>query len=233
MYTLGSPTELLAALTEYKREYDTIPLDGPESELHVNNQWFSTVDMEVLYGMVRYLKPGRMIEIGSGHSTRCTLLAIAANGPEWDCAFTAIDPEPRLAVDGLSGLTVLRQPVETVPLDVFDVLGPGDVLFIDSSHIWAPGNDVDFEYHQLLPRIASGVVVHIHDIFLPDDYPWHWSGRGYTEQRHFAPLLVSGEWNVIWSAHYMHMTYPTLLTEAFRSYTPDRGYPASVWMMKR
>lgn len=233
MYTLGSSTELLDALVAFKPEYDTIPIEGPDDSLHINNQWFTTVDMEVLYAMVRYLKPKQMIEIGSGHSTRCTLQAIAANGSESPCVFTAIDPDPRLAVDDLAGVTVLRQPVESVPLAVFQALNPGDVLFIDSSHIWAKGNDVDFEYHQLLPSLKSGVIVHVHDIFLPEGYPSHWSNRGYTEQRYVALLLMSGMWDIIWSAHYMHEIHPTELTAAFRSYTPTTGYPASLWMIKR
>lgn len=228
---LVSSTDLLTELRKYKREYDTIPLEGPTDELHIENQWFTTVDMEVLYSMVRYLKPPRMIEIGSGHSTRCTLRAIKANRSA--CDFTAIDPDPRLAVDSLSGLTVIRRRVETVPIGLFDTLLAGDVLFIDSSHIWKSGNDVDFEYHQILPRLAPGVVVHIHDIFLPDGYPDHWWDRGYTEQKYVAPLLVSGEWDVLWSSHHMHMTAPDLLAEAFRSYVPENGYPASLWMVKR
>jgi predicted O-methyltransferase YrrM len=230
------PTVLLDKIVKYKAEYDQIPLSGPEDELHVNNQWFTTVDMEMLYGMVRYLKPSRIIEIGSGHSTRCTLLAIAANAAEPKSSptlFTAIDPEPRLAVDSLDGVAVLRQPVETVPLALFGGLDEGDFLFIDSSHIWASGNDVDVEYHQILPWLARGVIVHIHDIFLPDGYPGHWWDRGYTEQTYVAPLLVSGEWDVLWSAHYMHTTYPERLAEAFRSYDPLVGYPASLWLRKR
>jgi len=235
MYRPELPTVLLDKIVSYKSEYDEIPLDGPTDELHVNNDWFTTVDMEILYGMVRYLKPGRIIEVGSGHSTRCTLMAIRANDMEQSAAtsFTAIDPDPRLAVDGLTGLTVIRRRVETLPLDTFDELSAGDILFIDSSHIWKQGNDIDVLYRQVLPRLAPGVIVHVHDIFLPDGYPDHWWDRGYTEQTYFAPLLVSGEWDVLWSAHYMHLTYPKRLDEAFRSYDPAEGYPASVWLRKR
>ena len=222
--------ELLKEIVQYKAEYDLIPLDGPDDELHVYNDWFSTVDMELLYGMVRHLKPARMIEVGSGHSTRCTLMAIAANAT--DCAFTAIDPEPRLAVDDLTGLTIMRKRAENVPIKVYETLEAGDILFIDSSHIWAAGNDVDVLYHTILPDLPSGVIVHVHDVFLPDGYPGHWWDRGYTEHQYVAPFLVSGEWDVLLSAHYLRRKHPHLLAEGFRSYHPEAD-PASLWMVKR
>jgi len=178
--------------------------------------------------MVRTLRPRRIVEVGSGHSTR--FLARAVADGRLETRITAIDPEPRASISGLK-VDWLRSPVER--LQTFPRLEKDDILFIDSSHQLKPGNDVDFLLNKVIPRLPAGVRVHFHDIFLPDGYPDHWWDRGYTEQKYVAPLLVSGEWDVLWSSHHMHMTAPDLLAEAFRSYVPENGYPASLWMVKR
>jgi len=231
MFDITAQREFLGQLTVYKEEWDAIPIEatGDPDQFYILNNWFGPVDAELLYAMVRHLQPSRMIEIGSGMSTLCTSLALSRN--ETACRLTAIDPDPKHDLEGL-GIKVRKQPLQEVGLRTFKLLGSNDILFIDSSHIWEPGNDVDLEYHSILPTLPSGVVVHCHDIFLPEDYPWWWGHRGYSEQEHLRPLLESGEWEILWTSYFMHRSDPETLRYWFKSYGP-RDYPASFWMRKK
>jgi len=150
--------------------------------------WFPRLDAAAAYAIVRATVPRRIIEVGSGHSTR--FLARAIRDGALSTRFTAIDPAPRAKLEGLA-VSWLPQPVQSVPRPVFLALEPGDILFIDSSHQLKPGSDVEFLLG-LLPMLASGVRVHFHDIFLPDDYPPAWTWRRYNEQHAVENLLGRG-----------------------------------------
>jgi hypothetical protein len=153
-----------------------------------NQDWFPRLDAAAAYAIVRHTKPRRIVEVGSGHSTRFLARAVADGA--LDTRITCIDPEPRATIAGLP-VERLRVPVQSVALDVFD-LAPGDVLFIDSSHQVKPGSDLDFLLGRVLPRLPGGVRVHFHDIFLPDPYPPRWAWRRYDEQEAVALLLEDG-----------------------------------------
>ena len=197
----------------------------------VENTWFGSVDAEVLYAMVIWHHPSRIIEVGSGHSTTISLAAMRSNLADGrGGVLVAIDPDPRAVLDPV--IDHRRVRLEDAPRELFDWLVDGDILFIDSSHKWAPGNDVDILYHEILPALRSGVVVHAHDIFLPDPYPETWSDRAYDEQEHLQALLDTGQWEVLWSSHQMQVSSPDALAAAFASYTPDR-WPGSFWMVRR
>ena len=92
--------------------------------------------------------------------------------------------------------------MQTAGLTPFAALAAGDLLLIDSSHILMPGSDVDLIFGQVLPRLPEGVLLHVHDVFLPDDYPAAWAWRGYNEQLAVLPLLFGGGWEVLFSSHY-------------------------------
>jgi predicted O-methyltransferase YrrM len=151
--------------------------------------WFPRLDAAAAYAIVRATRPGRIVEVGCGHSTR--FLARAVADERLATRITAIDPEPRASLAGLV-LHWMKQPVQTVDAALFDSLAPGDILFIDSSHQLKPGGDAAFLMDEVLPRLASGVRVHFHDIFLPDGYPAHWQWRRYDEQEAVARLLADG-----------------------------------------
>jgi hypothetical protein len=153
-----------------------------------NQDWFPRLDAAAAYAIVRHTKPRRIVEVGSGHSTR--FLARAVADGDLDTRITCIDPEPRATIAGLP-VERLRVPVQSVPLDAF-ALAPGDVLFIDSGHQVKPGSDLDFLLGRVLPRLPRGVRVHFHDIFLPDPYPARWAWRRYDEQEAVARLLQDG-----------------------------------------
>ena len=157
--------------------------DGPTGDprdYHTGNDMFSQLDAWVLQAMLRHFRPRRMIEVGCGWSS----LVTARVNREFlggSLNFTCVEPYPpeflNQGIEGISRVIVSR--VEELPVDVFQELGDGDVLFIDSSHVVKTGGDVVFLFHEVLPRLASGVVVHIHDVFLPADYPpdWVFTGR--------------------------------------------------------
>ena len=229
-FDLDHQLELLAEVVhDYREEYDRLPLGPGEDGFCIYNNWFSTVDAEMLYSLVRKFQPRQLVEVGSGMSTLCTALALAMN--ERPCRWTAIDPEPRVGLEGLRGLTHLRIKVEHVLLDAFLSLGEDDILFIDSSHRFETGNDVDFLYNQVLPQLQPGVIVHVHDVFLPNDYPSWWGHRGYDEQTHLQARLNDGGWEVLWAANFVHTQASAILTSAFRSYRPGE-YPGSFWMRR-
>ncbi len=149
----------------------------PEPEgFKFRNDYFAGLDAALYYGLIRDLKPSRIVEIGSGYSTRIADRALRRNRAEGHHgAMTCIEPfpEPRLTNAALE-ITLLQQPVEAVDLDVFADLQANDILFIDSSHVVKSGSDVCREFLEILPRLKAGVWVHVHDVFFPHDYPAEW-----------------------------------------------------------
>ena len=180
--------KLLASIESYAAELESIGNEAPPAP-RWNQDWFPRLDAAAAYAMVRALEPQRIVEVGSGHSTR--FLARAVADARLDTRITAIDPEPRASLEGLK-VRGLRQRVQDTPLDVFQDLEARDILFIDSSHQLKPGSDVEFLLQKVLPRLAKGVLVHFHDIFLPDPYPLAWAWRRYNEQQAVAPLIGKG-----------------------------------------
>lgn len=137
---------------------------------------FGHGDADVLYGMIRTFKPRRLIEIGAGQSTKLAQAAIARNvdaDAGYRCAHVCIEPYEQPWLEKL-GVTVIRERVERCPAELFADLEENDILFIDSSHMIRPQGDVLFEYLEVLPTLKPGVLVHVHDIFTPADYPEEW-----------------------------------------------------------
>lgn len=203
---------------------------GPAPAPRFEQDWFPTLDAVAAYALVRARGPRRIVEVGSGHSTRVMARAIADGG--LDCAFTAIDPAPRARLDGLA-VDYARATVHDADRAVFAALEPGDVLFIDSSHVLMPGSDVDLLFSQVLPRLKPGVLVHIHDIFLPDDYPASWGWRGYNEQQGVACLLQGG-WRLLWASRYVETRLADRLAASVvaRLPRPAGSLPASIWLAR-
>jgi hypothetical protein len=208
---------------------DITSFSGPPPAPRWAQDWFPRTDGAAAYAMVRHHRPARLIEVGSGHSTRFIAQAIADGG--FSCAVTAIDPAPRAAIDALP-INVIRQPVQQVPGDLFGQLNAGDVLFIDSSHILMPGTDVDHLFSRVLPRLPGGVFVHIHDVFLPDDYPAAWRWRGYNEQLAVAALLQGGRFLPLWASHYVVTRMKDAVAGSIlaRLPLPNGAIESSLWL---
>jgi hypothetical protein len=204
---------------------------APPPEPRWNQDWFPRLDAAAAYVIVRDRKPGRIVEVGSGHSTRFMASAVRDGGLATE--ITAIDPAPRADIHGL-GVRVVRAPVQEAGLEPFVALGQGDILFIDSSHILIPGSDVDFLFNRILPALPAGVLLHIHDVFLPDDYPAEWEWRGYNEQLGVAALLQGGAWRLLWSSRYAatQMEEAVARGVAGRLALKEGAWETSLWLLK-
>ena len=140
------------------------------------------------------------MEVGSGHSTRFMARAVRDGGLATE--ITSIDPAPRADIEGLGATSQLDRPSRARVLRRSRRSPSGDILFINSSHILMPGTDVDILFNHVLPSLTRGVLVHVHDVFLPDDYPPEWEWRGYNEQLGIAALIQGRGFRLLWSSHY-------------------------------
>ena len=189
-----------------------------------NQDWFPRLDAAAAYAMVRTLKPKRIVEVGCGHSTR--FLARAVADGRLDTRIVAIDPEPRASLEGLK-VRWLKQPAQSTEPALFAGLEERDILFIDSSHQLKPGSDVEYLLQKALPRLAKGVRVHFHDIFLPDPYPLAWAWRRYNEQQAVGPLIGNG-YAVEFSSHQL----PERNGVLGRLPLNDGAIESSLWLRK-
>ncbi|CAA7623584.1 conserved hypothetical protein [Candidatus Terasakiella magnetica] len=151
------------------------------------NPWFTALDGIVLAGMLARHDPRLIIEIGSGNSTKFARHTIRERNLR--TKIVSIDPEPRAEVDALCD-EVIRAPAEFVDQSVFSRLKSGDILFIDSSHRSLENSDVTTLFLEILPELPPGVIVHVHDVYLPYDYPPQAEGLMYNEQYLLAALLL-------------------------------------------
>ncbi len=243
----GGQLEILSLFAStYAGEYNAFSQleSSSSSEYLLINPFFGSVDAEILYCMIRHFKPRRIIEVGSGYSSRVAAKAILKNREEnqrGECSLTAIEPFPdatlRRGFPGLSKLVTKR--VQDIPLSEFTSLAENDILFLDSSHVLAVGSDVQYEYLTILPKLNPGVLIHVHDVFLPMEYPRTWvlgMHRFWHEQYLLhAFLMHNHRFEILWSGYYMHLTYPSRLASAFSSYTKRRqeDWPVSFWIRRR
>ncbi|USG61168.1 class I SAM-dependent methyltransferase [Sneathiella marina] len=220
----------LKSLDQYKSTFSAFGQQPPPAP-RWEQDWFPRLDAAVAYGIVRSHHPTRIIEVGSGHSTRFMMQAIQDGS--LSTKFTSIDPAPRATIETLP-IEVVRDTVQQAPIDLFSDLRSGDILFIDSSHISMPGSDVDLLFLEILPRLPAGILIHIHDIFLPDDYPEHWDWRGYNEQQAIAPYFLGGGYDVVFSSAYVTSRMKAVFDASFISKLPIRGgaVETSLWLRK-
>lgn len=218
----------------YKADYLNFPRspNGEVNQFHLNNGWFGQVDAELLYGIIRQQKPRKVFEVGSGFSTRLMLRAI--RDENLSTAITSVDPEPRVAIAHCVAEHIAT-PIEQVdPARIIDSLEEGDLLFIDSSHCITTGGDVPYLLLEVLPKLRKGVLIQIHDIFLPFDYPEEWvsAGWGWGEQYLIQGFLCyNNAFEILWPARYMweyHRSAVLHLIPAAANVFP----PSSLWLKK-
>jgi predicted O-methyltransferase YrrM len=193
----------------------------------------------VLFAILRQLKPRRLLEVGSGFSTRVSAAAAAANAREGQpLAITSIDPDPRADLASVlsHGHSHERVSATEVPIERFLELAAGDVLFIDSSHTVKRGSEVNYLVLEVLPRLASGVVVHFHDIFFPEDYPRVWFERGVCLSEQYlvqAYLAENRGWEVVFAAHAVARDQAARLRAAVGWFDPAEVGQESLWIRRR
>ena len=190
-------------LTELLPIFEDIAGDeGAPFEPYWNNIWFNPSDAAMLCAFLAKHRPKTYLEIGSGHSTIFARWLIKRL--DLPTRIISVDPQPRVGIDALCD-EVIRQPLEELDLEVFRTLEQDDILFFDGSHRSFQNSDVTVFFLEILPKLASGVVWHIHDIFLPQDYPQNWDRRFYNEQYLLASALLAGptRYNVSFANPYM------------------------------
>lgn len=204
------------------------------------NEYFAGLDAALYYALIRDLKPRRVIEIGSGFSTRIADLALQRNrigGHAGDLVCIEPLPQARL-LDAKPTMTLIEQPVEQVPLEVFDALEANDILFIDSSHAVKFGGDVCREFLEILPRLQPGVCVHVHDIFFPGDYPARWlvdKRLAFTEQYLLEAFLAFNRQFAVRAAnHWLSQDHAALVAGLCPpAFLPVSGHgTGSFWMQR-
>jgi predicted O-methyltransferase YrrM len=226
---------------KYRHEYERFPArsTGNPHEYYIENPSFSGGDAEILWMMIREAQPAKVIEIGSGFSTLVAAAALVQNEKTGGRkgALIAIEPYPRDFIrQGFPGLSELRpERVERVPMDIFEALGEDDILFIDSSHVLKTGSDVQYEFLEILPRLQKGVLVHVHDICLPAEYPEIYLRKQqifWNEQYLLQAFLAFNDaFEVLWAGAFMHFRHPDALKAAIPSYDGQR-WPGSFWLRK-
>jgi hypothetical protein len=212
---------------------------GDPTEYHEANPNFSPLDAWTLQAMLRHLRPARVVEVGCGWSS-LVLARVNRECLGGAADVTCVEPYPPdfLAGGAVPGLTrLLPTPVQDVPLARFEQLGAGDVLFIDTSHVAKTGGDVQFLYHEVVPRLREGVAIHIHDIFLPRDYPPDWvlGGRAWNEQylvQSFLAFNAAFEvlLGVAWLCHHHR---DALLAAVHGGERTVHGGGGSLWLRRR
>jgi len=216
--------------------YEVFPKFALEIVFKKNNA-LSLVDAAVLHSMIRYYKPKKMIEIGSGASTRIAANACLMNERECaPCELIAVEPYPGKDLEsGFDGLTKLvKQKVQSVSVKEFEDC---DMLFIDSSHVVKIGGDVNYEQLEILPRVKQGCLIHFHDILLPGEY-W----KDWVKDKHYfwseqyllwAFLLFNNEFEVIWASRYMHLKDSSSIMAVFPYFMPGQHRITSFWIRRR
>jgi hypothetical protein len=202
------------------------------------NGHYGRGDGSVLSAMIRKFRPSKIIEIGSGWSSACTLDTLARN-PDIACEITFVEPYPQLLQERLgesyASYRVFAEPVQNVDPELFATLDAGDILFIDSTHVVKTGSDVCFELFEILPRLRSGVFVHVHDIFWPFEYPKAWivdENRSWNELYAYRALLTdNADWEIVMFNNYMARVESQLLNATWPPMENNSG--GALWLRKR
>ena len=229
-----------ALLEQFALLYSTIPFgDEPRPGLryHFMNPAYGHSDAIMLHCMLRTLAPRRLVEVGSGYSS-CVTLDTNQYFLGRSLHTTFIDPSPPLRQtlirpEDAAGSTIIDRPLQEVDVDVFRQLEENDVLFIDSTHVGKIGSDVNHLLFEIFPVLAPGVVIHVHDIFYPFEYPkeWIYEGRAWNEAYMIRAFLQD-------NARYQILLMNTFMSHFFRDFFETRmplclrNTGGSLWLRK-
>lgn len=225
---------------KYPKELSHIPFDSTsEIDYYYNNGSFGSGDADLYYSIIRELKPNRILEVGSGFSTRIALLAIVENkksDTDYLCRLTCVEPY-EMPWLGKLDVELVRRRIEDVDPVLFETLGDGDILFIDSSHIIRPGGDVTYLILKILPKLRKGVWVHFHDIFTPEGYPVEWMRdefRMWNEQYLLeAFLLNNASFEVLVAMNSLSRLHSDEINRIFPMPAGEKNRnPGSFWIRK-
>lgn len=224
----------------FQDELLSIPLTSSKNnEYHYQNGSFGSGDGELYYSIIRYYKPSRILEVGSGFSTLLALKAIDMTrkvDPAYSCEVTCIEPYEMPFLESLP-VRLIRKKVESVDPAIFSLLLQRDILFVDSSHIIRPGGDVNFLILEVLSGLNAGVLIHFHDIFTPYHYPVGWlkdEYRLWNEQYLLEAFLLNNpSFEIVFGINYMKQNHGAEIYEKFPILKKEPGrLPGSLWLRK-
>jgi predicted O-methyltransferase YrrM len=212
-------------------------IGNEEKRFRLDNDQFGHMDMSFLYLMLRHLRPKQIIEVGSGWSS-ALMLDVNQQFPESAAKLTFVEPYPQRLYTAMRRgdkkyCKVIEKGVQAVDVAQFQTLGKDDLLFIDNSHVSKTGSDVNHLFLDILPRLKKGVVVHIHDIFYPFEYPIQWvieEKRNWNEIYVLHALLIGSDLFEI-------LFWPSYI-RAFNKAAIDKQVPTaddfggSIWLRK-
>lgn len=229
----------LALLSEFSKYYSELPFEENKSEkyrYYFNNKAYNYTDGIMLYSFMRHFQPKRIIEIGSGFSSAMMLDTkdLFLN----DTSLTFIEPYPALLYSlfkekDKQQCKVFDTKVQNVDIEEFKKLEANDILFIDSSHVSKTGSDVNYELFKILPNLKSGVIIHIHDIFYPFEYPeeWVYGGRNWNENYLVRAFLsYNDKFEILHFATFIHKHHKAAFENMPLTYKNKGG---NLWIRKK
>jgi predicted O-methyltransferase YrrM len=230
----------LALVEQFARFYPELPFPIEKSadlRYYFNNQYFGYADAVILYSMLRYYRPHRVIEVGSGFSS-AVMLDTNDRFLEGRLQLTFIEPFPErllslMTSDDRARTEIISAPVQEVTLDRFESLQAGDLLFIDSSHMAKVGSDVVHLLTHVLPMLATGVIVHFHDVFWPFEYPEEWIrlGRAWNEAYFLKAFLqFNASFRILLFNSYLNVHHREVLERRLPLFLKDGG--GSLWIAR-
>ena len=212
--------ELLWSLSKY---FDSFPYPDSKEEgfrYYSNIHSYAYGDAIIYWSIINHLKPAQIVEIGCGSSSCLALDSIEILQLNTKCTF--IDPDPQVALQMIGELTrphvVLESKVQDACLDVFSDLNPGDILFIDSTHVLKTGSDVYYELTKVLPNLKPGVWIHFHDIFCNFEYPRQWLEQNFSWNEIYAIqlfLMHNQSYSIKLFPHHLARLHSSQISEIF------------------
>ncbi len=191
----------LGLLESFGRFHPDLPWQGtprPGLRYYYENDFFSYGDGVILSCFMRHFQPNRIIEIGSGFSS-CVMLDTNERFLNGATSLMFVEPHPHdrllrlLRKSDEQSADVRTCRFQDLPLEELSALGLDDILFVDSSHVSKVGSDVNWLFFRVIPQLAPGVLIHVHDIFYPFEYPrqWIFDGRAWNEAYLLHAFLMS------------------------------------------
>ncbi len=228
---------LLGELAPFAAEFDWPSDQRPERRFWVNNLFYIGADPAILFSMIRRFAPRRIVEVGSGFSSA---LMLDVNELYYNSSIqlTFVEPDPNqlirlLRPEDQRTMNLITSRVQDVSLDIFDSLAANDILLIDCSHVAKLGSDVNYLMFSVLPRLRPGVLVHIHDIFYPFEYPpdWFREGRAWNELYLLRAFLQYNKaFEIVFFNSYIGYRYPEQVRREIPLMSVDPG--SAIWLCK-
>jgi len=231
--------EVAREVSRHIPELAGIPAAPRGSEFYWDNNFWNNADAMVQYGLLRSRKPRRLIEVGCGFSSLLAAKALARNRDENPDAVTTVNlvepyPRPELLANLPKDWTLRKSILQRCPLDLFDTLEAGDILFYDGSHCVRTASDVNWFFFRVLPRLRPGVLIHFHDMFYPNDYPRQWlleRRQSWNEQFLLQAFLMHNTaYRVEISNSFIAHTCSDQIKALYGDIQPFWG--CSLWMLK-